>query len=121
MALSDLKKKHALHHQKRFTIDEFIEDAELYARGTPKVVSLERSLTPTWASDLSGLDERRGQTNFHKATFTLTRSIIEELNDMMQDDGLNKSHLVRLFTRYFATLTQEERQLIYERMGLKLG
>ncbi|MFL9708805.1 CopG family transcriptional regulator, partial [Aeromonas veronii] len=67
------------------------------------------------------LDERRGQAHFHKATFTLTHNVIEELNDMMQDDGLNKSHLVRLFTRYFATLSQEERQLIYERMGLKPG
>ena len=33
MGLADLKKKHQLHHQKKFTVDEFIEDAEFYAKG----------------------------------------------------------------------------------------
>ena len=44
MGLADLKKKHNLHHQKKFTIDEFIEDADFYAKGKPKVVSLELNL-----------------------------------------------------------------------------
>ncbi len=44
MGLADLKKKHNLHHQKKFTIDEFIEDADFYAKGKPKVVSLELTL-----------------------------------------------------------------------------
>ncbi len=44
MGLADLKKKHQLHHQKKFTVDEFIEDAEFYAKGKPKVVSLELGL-----------------------------------------------------------------------------
>ena len=40
MSLTDLKKgKGDKAKKKKFTIDEFISDAENYAKGTPKIVS----------------------------------------------------------------------------------
>ena len=40
MSLTDLKKgKASKAKKKRFTVDEFISDAENYAKGTPNIVS----------------------------------------------------------------------------------
>ena len=42
---------------------------------------------------------------------------IDELGNLTQQDGMNKSLLLRLFTHYFSSLTPEERQTIYERLN----
>ncbi|MDM5128471.1 CopG family transcriptional regulator [Aeromonas salmonicida] len=118
MGLADLKKKHNLHHQKKFTIDEFIEDADFYAKGKPKVVSLELSLHRDEALTALAFIERGEhlKTSYKKATFSLSTAAIDELGNLTQQDGMNKSLLLRLFTHYFSSLSPEERQTIYERL-----
>lgn len=118
MGLADLKKKHNLHHQKKFTIDEFIEDADFYAKGKPKVVSLELSLHRDEALTALALIERGEhlKPSYKKATFSLSTAAIDELGNLTQQDGMNKSLLLRLFTHYFSSLSPEERQTIYERL-----
>ncbi len=119
MGLADLKKKHQLHHQKKFTVDEFIEDAEFYAKGTPKVVSLELSLHRDESlSALAFIESGEHlKPSFKKATFSMSTAAIDELGNLTQQDGMNKSLLLRLFTHYFSSLTPEERQTIYERLN----
>lgn len=118
MGLADLKKKHNLHHQKKFTIDEFIEDADFYAKGKPKVVSLELSLHRDEALTALTFIERGEhlKPSYKKATFSLSTAAIDELGNLTQQDGMNKSLLLRLFTHYFSSLSPEERQTIYERL-----
>ena len=118
MGLADLKKKHNLHHQKKFTIDEFIEDADFYAKGKPKVVSLELSLHRDEALTALACIERGEhlKPSYKKATFSLSTAAIDELGNLTQQDGMNKSLLFRLFTHYFSSLSPEERQTIYERL-----
>ncbi|HGY1014170.1 TPA: CopG family transcriptional regulator [Aeromonas salmonicida subsp. smithia] len=118
MGLTDLKKKHNLHHQKKFTIDEFIEDADFYAKGKPKVVSLELSLHRDEALTALAFIERGEhlKPSYKKATFSLSTAAIDELGNLTQQDGMNKSLLLRLFTHYFSSLSPEERQTIYERL-----
>ena len=118
MGLADLKKKHNLHHQKKFTIDEFIEDADFYAKGKPKVVSLELSLHRDEALTAHAFIERGEhlKPSYKKATFSLSTAAIDELGNLTQQDGMNKSLLFRLFTHYFSSLSPEERQTIYERL-----
>ena len=118
MGLADLKKKHNLHHQKKFTIDEFIEDADFYAKGKPKVVSLELSLHRDEALTALAFIERGEhlKPSYKKATFSLSTAAIDELGNLTQQDGMNKSLLLRLFTHYFSSVSPEERQTIYERL-----
>lgn len=118
MGLADLKKKHNLHHQKKFTIDEFIEDADFYAKGKPKVVSLELSLHRDEVLTALAFIERGEhlKPSYKKATFSLSTAAIDELGNLTQQDGMNKSLLLRLFTHYFSSLSPEERQTIYERL-----
>lgn len=118
MGLADLKKKHNLHHQKKFTIDEFIEDADFYAKGKPKVVSLELSLHRDEALTALAFIERGEhlKPSYKKATFSLSTAAIDELGNLTQQDDMNKSLLLRLFTHYFSSLSPEERQTIYERL-----
>ncbi|EKP0278174.1 CopG family transcriptional regulator [Aeromonas bestiarum] len=118
MGLADLKKKHNLHHQKKFTIDEFIEDADFYAKGKPKVVSLELNLHREEALTALAFIESGDylKPSYKKATFSLSTAAIDELGSLTQQDGMNKSLLLRLFTHYFSSLSPEERQTIYERL-----
>ena len=118
MGLADLKKKHNLHHQKKFTIDEFIEDADFYAKGKPKGVSLELTLHRDEALTALAFIEsgEHLKPSFKKATFSLSTTAIDELGNLTQQDGMNKSLLLRLFTHYFSSLSPEERQTIYERL-----
>ncbi|MCW0506221.1 CopG family transcriptional regulator [Aeromonas piscicola] len=118
MGLADLKKKHNLHHQKKFTIDEFIEDADFYAKGKPKVVSLELNLHREEALTALAFIESGEylKPSYKKATFSLSTAAIDELGSLTQQDGMNKSLLLRLFTHYFSSLSPEERQTIYERL-----
>lgn len=118
MGLADLKKKHNLHHQKKFTIDEFIEDADFYAKGKPKVVSLELNLHREEALTALAFIESGNylKPSYKKATFSLSTAAIDELGSLTQQDGMNKSLLLRLFTHYFSSLSPEERQTIYERL-----
>ncbi|KKO45881.1 replication protein RepA [Arsukibacterium ikkense] len=86
MALSDLKKKCLQSNKPAFTADEFIDDANNYALGLPRIVSL-RQLLPD-EDDTTRLPMRH-------ATFTLSEEAIAALNELSDLTGEAKSKLIR--------------------------
>ena len=117
MGLADLKKKKKEEEPSPsppVTIDEFINDAELYALGHPRVVSPDRRIEPPPASTTETVPPS-GRTVFKKATYSMTLESVEHLTKIAEEDGFNRSQLVRLFTHYFYQLPEEERALIYAR------
>ncbi|WP_254795742.1 replication protein RepA [Arsukibacterium indicum] len=69
-----------------FTADEFIEDANNYALGLPRIVSLRKQLPEE--DDSTRLPMRH-------ATFTLSEEAIAALNDLSELTGEAKSKLIR--------------------------
>ena len=86
MALTDLKKKSQPPGKPGFTADEFIDDANDYAMGMPRIVSLRHQLPEE--DDTTRLPMRH-------ATFTLSQEAIEALNELSQLTGEPKSKLIR--------------------------
>ena len=87
MALTDLKKKSQPHGKSGFTADEFIDDANNYAMGMPRIVSL-RQLLPDEDDDTTRLPMRH-------ATFTLSQEAIDALTELSKATGEPKSKLIR--------------------------
>lgn len=87
MALTDLKKKSQPHGKPGFTADEFIDDANNYAMGMPRIVSLRQPL-PEEVDDTTRLPMRH-------ATFTLSQEAIDALNELSLATGEAKSKLIR--------------------------
>lgn len=87
MALTDLKKKSQPHGKPGFTADEFIDDANNYALGMPRIVSL-RQLSPEEVDDTTQLPMRH-------ATFTLSQEAIDALTELSLATGEPKSKLIR--------------------------
>ncbi|MDX1537312.1 replication protein RepA [Arsukibacterium sp.] len=69
-----------------FTADEFIEDANNYALGLPRIVSLRKQMPDE--DDTTRLPMRH-------ATFTLSEEAIAALNDLSELTGEAKSKLIR--------------------------
>ncbi|WP_301003579.1 replication protein RepA [Arsukibacterium sp.] len=69
-----------------FTADEFIDDANNYALGLPRIVSLRKQLPEE--DDSTRLPMRH-------ATFTLSEEAIAALNDLSELTGEAKSKLIR--------------------------
>ena len=87
MALTDLKKKSQPHGKPGFTADEFIDDANNYAMGMPRIVSM-RQPTAEEVDDTTCLPMRH-------ATFTLSQEAIEALAELSLATGEAKSKLIR--------------------------
>lgn len=87
MTLASLKKRAPSVKRNTITIDEFIDDAELYSRGLSKVVCL-----PGVPPKLDSLDE-----TLKRATFTLGERAIHQLNHLSQVTGIAKSRLIRIW------------------------
>ena len=87
MALTDLKKKSQPQGKPGFTADEFIDDANNYAMGMPRIVSL-RQLLPDEDDDTTRLPMRH-------ATFTLSQEAIDALTELSKATGEPKSKLIR--------------------------
>ena len=87
MALTDLKKKSQPHGKSGFTADEFIDDANNYAMGMPRIVSLR-------LPDADDTDDTTRLPMRH-ATFTLSQEAIDALNELSQATGEAKSKLIR--------------------------
>jgi len=109
MSLTDLKKSKDRSHSKenvkeQFTIDEFIADADNYAKGSPQIVSNEnhgKMNLKQAIHDAKLLIERKkaaeGQGKpFRRATFTLSENTIEQLKTLSESTDLAKSHIVRI-------------------------
>lgn len=86
MALTDLKKKSQPTANTKISADDFIDDANDYAMGMPRIVRLRHQLPEE--DDTTRLPMRH-------ATFTLSQEAIEALNELSQLTGEAKSKLIR--------------------------
>jgi hypothetical protein len=124
MGLSDLKKKAPQTDvaNNPITLDEFINDAELYALGHSRKVTLPGSshgTDPAIPCPAPLADDSDGEPKsvFKKATYSMSLECIDHLKLIAENDGMNRSQLLRLFTHYFYQLPPEERDLIYDRFS----
>jgi len=93
MSLADLKRKALAKKRKKIDIDDFIEDASSYAQG-------KSILVPNLAENHT-IDKKRHR-NFKNATFTLSPSHIEQLNELAEHSGFAKSRILRLLIEQLA-------------------
>lgn len=119
MSLTDLKKGNLGKVKKKtFTVDEFISDAENYAKGTPELVKRGAEETPTsldlkqaisFAEKQVSEKEKSKQSNkpFRHATFTLSEDAIAQLNNLAKDSKLAKSHIIRILIGSLASKDQK--------------
>jgi hypothetical protein len=121
MSLSDLKKSKDRSNSKenvkeQFTIDEFIADADNYAKGSPQIVSNEnhgKMNLKQAIHDAKLLIERKKAASmqdkpFRRATFTLSENTIEQLQQMSEGADLAKSHIIRILVDELSSKEQEE-------------
>jgi len=119
MSLIDLKKsKDSKAKKKKFTVDEFISDAEDYAVGKPKVVSSE-NMNLEQAVILA--KQRAAENNWPKhqskkstpakrhATFTLSEDAIAQLELLSKESNLAKSHIIRILVNDLCNEEQQEK------------
>ena len=144
MSLIDLKKSQGGQVKKKnFTIDEFICDAEEYAKGAPKIVS---ELSPDGekhklslrqairavkhhvglaaiehpsAQEIKVAPRNKGEKPFRRATFTLSEEAIEQLHDLSEGTELAKSHILRILIDELCNKEQNEKltKLLQSRIG----
>ncbi len=109
MSLTDLKKSKDRSRAKenvkeQFTIDEFIADADNYAKGSPQIVSNEnhgKMNLKQAIHDAKRLIERKKAAEaqgkpFRRATFTLSENTIAQLQKLSEGTDLAKSHIIRI-------------------------
>lgn len=108
MSLTDLKKtKDGKKKKKNFTVDDFIADAENYAKGTPELVKvgkdqpvdLKQALAAAKQFEVKKRAERQQKSDnkpFRHATFTLSEEAINQLQELAKDSNLAKSHIIRI-------------------------
>ena len=134
MSLSDLKKsKDGKSKQKKFTVDEFISDAENYARGAPEIVSSEINnevnLTQAIAAakqyvadkkaDKETRTKKSSKKAFRHATFTLSEEAINQLSELAIETKLAKSHILRILIDELCNKDQQEK--LHKLLGSKIG
>jgi predicted Rossmann fold nucleotide-binding protein DprA/Smf involved in DNA uptake len=119
MSLTDLKKGNAGKVKKKtFTVDEFISDAENYAKGSPELVKRGSEDTPksldlkqaiSFAEKQVSEKEKSKQSSkpFRHATFTLSEDAITQLNELAKDSKLAKSHIIRILIDSIASKDQK--------------
>ena len=144
MSLTDLKKsKDGKAKRKNFTIDEFISDAEDYAKGAPKIVSeltsedtchklnLKQAISEAKRyvemTEIEHQQAQEGKVNvrgkadkpFRRATFTLSEEAIEQLHELSEGSDLAKSHILRILIDELCNKEQNEqlKKLLQSRIG----
>jgi hypothetical protein len=134
MSLSDLKKsKDGNNRKRKFTVDEFISDAENYAKGAPEIVSsdVNNQLNLTEAviaanqyvadkkaqmeNDKKGV---KGNKPYRHATFTLSEEAIEQLQELAIDTKLAKSHILRILIDELCNADQQQK--LHKLLGSKI-
>ena len=121
MSLTDLKKNKDSPNSKgkvkgQFTIDEFISDADNYAKGAPQIVSNEnhgKMNLKQAIHDAKRLIEQKKSSDtphkpFRRATFTLSENTIEQLKQLSEGTDLAKSHIIRILIDELSNKEQEE-------------
>jgi hypothetical protein len=118
MSLIDLKKsKNAPKKKKQFTVDEFIADADNYAQGKAKIVSAEQKNLTLQKAILAAKKKAANKQNnkgesgrrFRHATFTLSESTIEQLQELALETKLAKSHIIRILIDELCNQDQNEK------------
>ncbi len=120
MSLTDLKKGNNTGKVKKktFTVDEFISDAENYAKGSPELVkrggeespkSLDLKQAVALAEQqISEREKSKGSNKpFRHATFTLSEDAIAQLNVLAGESKLAKSHIIRILIDNVASKDQK--------------
>jgi len=133
MSLSDLKKSKDGHNKKRqFTVDEFISDAENYAKGAPEIVSREKNnqlnLTQAvlaaqqYVADKKARKEQKpaiaDKKPFRHATFTLSEEAITQLSELSIETKLAKSHILRILIDELCN--KEQQKKLHKLLGSKI-
>jgi hypothetical protein len=132
MSLSDLKKSKDGNTKKRtFTVDEFISDAENYAKGAPEIVSREKNnqlnLTQAvLAAQQYVADKKLAKDNpskdkkkpFRHATFTLSEEAITQLTELSIETKLAKSHILRILIDELCN--KEQQKKLHKLLGSKI-
>lgn len=128
MSLIDLKKStNGPKKKKAFTVDEFIADAENYAKGKPEIVSPEKeelTLEQAILAAKKHVSQREDSTHtsskrFRHATFTLSEAAIEQLQNLAIDSKLAKSHIIRILIDELCNEEQQEK--IKKLLGSKIS
>ncbi|REL33946.1 hypothetical protein [Thalassotalea euphylliae] len=129
MSLTDLKKgKGEAVKRKNFTVDEFISDAEDYAKGQPKLVkegkkapntglNLEQAIAAAEQQVVAKSKSKESNRTFRHATFTLSEDAIAQLNVLAKESKLAKSHIIRILIDQLAT--QDQKQQLAALLGSK--
>jgi len=119
MSLTDLKKgKGKAVKKKSFTVDEFISDAEDYAKGKPKLVkegkdaattslNLKQAIAFAEKKVAEKVEAKASNRPFRHATFTLSEDAIAHLNTLSQESKLAKSHIIRILIEYLSEQDQK--------------
>ena len=131
MSLTDLKKSMDGGGKKRkFTVDEFISDADNYAKGAPEIVSgvnyYELNLTQAvlatkqYVKQKNENDAKSSKENqpFRHATFTLSEEAIAQLQDLAIDTKLAKSHILRILIDELCNKDQQAK--LHKLLGSKI-
>ena len=121
MSLTDLKKSKDRPNSKEnvkehFTVDEFIADADNYAKGAPQIVSSEnhgKMNLKQAIHDAKRLIERKKSTDtqthpFRRATFTLSEDTIEQLTQLSEGTDLARSHIIRILIDELSNKEQDD-------------
>lgn len=104
MSLADLKKQNTNKVRRKFSIDEFIDDATNYAAGRPEIVNADllaqsQKLTQSIAKTVK--QNQASDKPFKHATFTLSEDIIGQLNELSDKTDIPKSRLLRILVNNF--------------------
>jgi len=131
MSLTDLKKSTDDRGKKRkFTVDEFISDADNYAKGAPEIVSgvnynelnLTQAVLATkqYVKQKNENDIQSSKENqpFRHATFTLSEEAIAQLQDLAIDTKLAKSHILRILIDELCNKDQQAK--LHKLLGSKI-
>lgn len=121
MSLTDLKKSKDRPNSKEnvkehFTVDEFIADADNYAKGAPQIVSSEnhgKMNLKQAIHDAKRLIERKKSAHLHdkpfrRATFTLSEETIAQLTQLSEGTDLARSHIIRILIDELSNKEQDD-------------
>ena len=123
MSLTDLKKSKSNKSKKKtFTVDEFISDAENYAKGQPDIVKrggqelpkqldLKQAVAIAEQQVAEKAKAKEANRPFRHATFTLSEDAIAQLNELAKDSKLAKSHIIRILIDAIASKDQKTQLL----------
>lgn len=90
MSLLSLKCNTPSVKRQSVSVDAFIDEVELYARGQSTVVHLQQA-----AASLH--DSKEDKTTFTRCTFTLSEEAKDKLTQLSESTGIARSRLIRIW------------------------